>query len=271
MFITVSEFNNIDVENIGDYSMSLAPRSSYEGRVIDDTVSGFAYSKVDFISVDNQNIFPSSDEELIVALDGMIKKWRYAYDCIDFTFYYSGSLTEKDLEEMYYADIIQSNSLKMTVRVKHKNINMEALRDLSNKPEIERISISAPISPIEDTEPREDIPLEVAYEKFYFSFTGNIDRKAQSHKDVISLINQTFGMGCYDHLVFIFYYNGSLSEEDFVEMNYTMIQVNKYPWRMYMQVKFEDINIDALKKLSDMSEISRISVSHPSFFEVQND
>ena len=155
MFITPSELLKIKVENIDDYSMYLASRAGYEDSIdsvgsplepaIKDSITGFAYNKIVFDSLDTQNNKPDGDEAVLNLLNETIEKWRYTYDYVEFTIYYSGSLTEEDFEEMHYIDIIQTNyPSRMIVKVKYADINMEALKDISQMSEIISIHISAP-------------------------------------------------------------------------------------------------------------------------------
>lgn len=164
LFITPSELEAIDIDNIADYSMYLASRDGYDNSLesmekptdpaIKDNISGFACSKMVFDSLDTQNNKPDSDEAVVRMLNETIEKWRYTYDYIEFTFYYDGTLTEEVFEEMRYVDILQTNyPARMIVKVKYEDINVEAIKDLSQKTEITSIHISAPSDSLVEPEP----------------------------------------------------------------------------------------------------------------------
>lgn len=164
LFITPSELKTIDVVNIDNYSLYFASRAGYEDSLerveqptepmIKDNISGFAYNKIIFDSLDTQNSKPTNDATVISMLNEMIEKWRYTHDCVEFTFYYDGALTEEDFEEMQYVDILQTNyPARMIVKVKYADINMEALKELSQKTEITAIHISAPSGSFFEPEP----------------------------------------------------------------------------------------------------------------------
>lgn len=118
----------------------------------------------------------------------------------------------------------------------------------------------------------ENIPLEFAYEKFSFG-TGtyyNYTITPENSDEVLDWLNKTFDIGGYDYLNFQFEHDGSLSENDFYEMNYMEIKVHKYLPRPTISLKmnFENINLEALKKLSHIPAISNIFIYHPSYYTV---
>ncbi len=84
-------------------------------------------------------------------------------------------------------------------------------------------------------------------------------------EDVVDMINETMDLWkyTYDYLEFIFYHNGELTEEDFENMLYQDIVLSKYSLGIIVRVKYEDINLEALKELSHRSEITRIRIGAP--------
>ena len=176
LFITPAELKMLQVDNIEDYSFRLAPLDSYEGKtdsaeipdvpVLENTVSGFDYSKISFDSLLNtENRKPTSDEDVINMLNETMELWKYSYDQLEFTFYYDDAFVagltsweefdrlNYDYETMHHCDIaLTLNPLIMTVRVEYKNINPEALKELSLKAEITKILITIPISSVFDPE-----------------------------------------------------------------------------------------------------------------------
>ncbi len=151
LFITPSALASLAVENKADYAMYLASRAGYEGHLSDaaspdiqDTVSGFACDKIVFDSLDTENLRPSNDEAVLRLLNETVEKWQYTCDCVEFTFYYRGVLTEEMFQEMRYAGIVQTDSpARMIVQVKYADINTEALKELSQMAEITSIHIAA--------------------------------------------------------------------------------------------------------------------------------
>lgn len=162
LFIKLSDFETINLENKEDYRFDLASRVSYDGYVeepdvpvFDDSVSGFDYEKMVFDSIDMFGVSsfqPLSDEGVIDMINETIDKWKYTSDYLEFTFVYEGELTEEDFNDMQYFDIYQSDYMgnfpRMIVRVKYKDINLEAFKELSNRTEIKQIRISAPLTPV---------------------------------------------------------------------------------------------------------------------------
>ena len=161
LFITLSDFKTIDIENKEGYMFDLATQASYDGYietpdvpVFDDSVSGFDYEKMVFDSLDmfGGSRFQSlSDEDVIDMINETIDKWKYTYDYLEFTFVYEGELTEEDFNDMQYDRIFKEEYQyletppRMIVTVKYKDINLEALKELSNREEIKQIRIRSPL------------------------------------------------------------------------------------------------------------------------------
>ena len=156
LFVTPSELEsllmNIELENIEKFHMSLASRKSYEQEhkpyqpSIKDDVSGFVCEKIIFKSDYMRGIFdyyPQNDEKLIKMFNDRIRMYGIGdEDYVKFTFYHDGSLTENDFDEMNCVEIIQYESTSKTViTVKVADINMEALKDISQKYEVTGIDI----------------------------------------------------------------------------------------------------------------------------------
>ena len=78
----------------------------------------------------------------------MMDEWKWNGDYFDFYFAYDGNLTEEDFGSMQYIEINQVNYMgdlpRMHVRVRFKDINLEAFKELSNREEITRIIIYGP-------------------------------------------------------------------------------------------------------------------------------
>lgn len=157
LFITPAELGTIHVDNITDYSFSLSSRTGYEGiteevdvPILDHTVFGFDWKKISFSSLETtSNGQPLCDEDVIDMINETMDRWKYTYDYLEFIFYHNGELTEEDFENMLYQDIVSYKySSGIIVRVKYEDINLEALKELSHRPEITRIWIGAPLIPM---------------------------------------------------------------------------------------------------------------------------
>lgn len=113
----------------------------------------------------------------------------------------------------------------------------------------------APNSEIEDT------VTGFAYEKFKFS--NNEGNVAKSDAEVISLMNALIDQWkyTYDSIEITLYTH--VPEEELEALNYSGIMQLKYPDRTVIQVKYININMEALKELSKRSDISYIHISEP--------
>lgn len=100
-------------------------------------------------------------------------------------------------------------------------------------------------------------------QKIVFDSLENTKRTPTKDTDVIDGINSTIKMGsnAYDAIEFCFYYNGNVSEELFEDMHYSNIVQANEPTRMIVRVKYNNINIEALKTLSQVSQITSIHIS----------
>ena len=100
-----------------------------------------------------------------------------------------------------------------------------------------------------------------AYEKFKFS--NNEGNTAKSDAEVISLMNALIDQWkyTYDSIEITLY--TYVPEEELEALNYSGIMQLKYPDRTVIQVKYENINMEALKELSKRSDISYIHISAP--------
>ena len=126
---------------------------------INSDVMGFNLQKIVFDSLENTKRTPTKDTDVIDGINSTIKMGSNAYDAIEFCFYYSGNVSEELFEDMHYSNIVQANEpTRMIVRVKYNNINIEALKTLSQSSQIISIHISA-ASDL-GVEPEPDVPLD---------------------------------------------------------------------------------------------------------------
>ena len=112
------------------------------------------------------------------------------------------------------------------------------------------------------TDEIEDSVTGFAYEKFKFS--NNEGNVAKSDAEVISLMNALIDQWkyTYDSIEITLY--AHIPEEELEALNYSGIMQLKYPDRTVIQVKYININLEALKELSKRSDISYIHISEPS-------
>ena len=108
----------------------------------------------------------------------------------------------------------------------------------------------------------EDSVTGFAYEKFKFS--NNDGNVAKSDAEVITLMNALIDQWkyTYDSIEITLYTH--VPEEELEALNYSGIMQLKYPDRTVVQVKYVNINMEALKELSKRSDISYIHISEPS-------
>ena len=108
----------------------------------------------------------------------------------------------------------------------------------------------------------EDSVTGFAYEKFKFS--NNDGNVAKSDAEVITLMNALIDQWkyTYDSIEITLYTH--VPEEELEALNYSGIMQLKYPDRTVIQVKYVNINMEALKELSKRSDISYIHISEPS-------
>lgn len=159
LFITLSEFETIDIENKEGYMFYWASRAAYDGYVeapdvpvFDNSVTGFDWNKIGFSSLkETANGKPLCDEDVIDMINETMDLWKYTYDCLEFRFSHNGELTEADFENMQYQEIFSYKYPTGTmVSVKYEDINLEALKELSHRSEITWIWIGAPLIAVPD-------------------------------------------------------------------------------------------------------------------------
>ena len=93
----------------------------------------------------------------------------------------------------------------------------------------------------------------------------SINAELSTDEDVISAIAVMIEKYKYstDSLEFTVYCKAPIPENSFADMNYTDFLATNYPLRYIIDVKFENINTDALMKLSGNNQVSSIHISEP--------
>ena len=167
LIISKDDFSKLSIENAGSYDFYSASLSGYKGTIsldssvddvpsITDNVTGFEISKIHFDIIDDENFVISNDQDVIEALNHSISTWKNSYDSLEFTFYFymEETVNEDWFEEMNYVEIWQLNyPTRIVVEVAYENINVEALKELSQRNEISSIHITNPSGFESDVEP----------------------------------------------------------------------------------------------------------------------
>ena len=176
---------------------------------------------------------------------------------------------EQKIEETEYNEILaktinrdyKNGSLYLFVtRDQFLDWNLENKGDyifyLASRSAYEGFVTEAPTDEIEDS------VTGFAYEKFKFS--NNEGNVAKSDAEVVSLMNALIDQWkyTYDSIEITLYTH--VPEEELEALNYSGIMQLKYPDRTVIQVKYININMEALKELSKRSDISYIHISEPS-------
>lgn len=125
--------------------------SSLENEDCTEEMTRFALEKIHF-DVSGYNIELKEDEDVVKALDYMMGMWQDTYDSVEFVFYCDEMFEENIFEDMHYAEMWGVREpLGVAIEVEYANINIEALKRLSQRKEIRAIYIMEPTyHPIDD-------------------------------------------------------------------------------------------------------------------------
>ena len=150
IFIQKQELSKLDIPNKENYQLSLAKRRNYEheeGNIptFETNITGFALEKIQCETYDHSSRFASSDEELIEKINAMIKAGQFDTDSVVISITSSEALTEDLFSDINYESITVTRKYKDNalawVYVKYENMNLEALKKLSNMDVISSIRI----------------------------------------------------------------------------------------------------------------------------------
>ena len=100
-----------------------------------------------------------------------------------------------------------------------------------------------------------------ALEKFHIY---NSEYEIKTDKDIADAINSVIDIHKYSDsqaLEFAFFVEGEISEEIFKNMNYDDYDYVQYPSRVYLDVRYENINMKALKELSQREDVRSIYIN----------
>lgn len=135
------------------YVLSLASRRVFEtveGELpieIDETLSGFDCSKITFYTDGARYNTVSSDGEVLDAIRYLLERWQYSIDRLSISVYADPRLNEETLASMHYQSVYYSTySDLILLNIPMKDLNPEAIRDLSLLPQVRSIHIGPHIS-----------------------------------------------------------------------------------------------------------------------------
>ena len=213
----------------------------------------------------------------------MVDRWRYTYDTIEYIFYLKDPLPLKRFECLNYLEMDESEyPAKLVVNVEYRKLNLEAIKELSLLDEIKSIYVTVPMDPLEDEESScvvddnenddeyiEEVPkynydtIGFEVEKIHFEALDMPNFEVKTDKDVIDGINLTIRRWIgptYDEIKFTIYTDAAISENQFANMNYEELLLLGHPFGIIVNVKSENINLEAIRELSQLDEISAIYI-----------
>lgn len=150
VFIQKEKLANLEVVDKGSYKLSLAKRRNYEHEegdipTYENKVQGFALEKIECETFDHSSRFAKTDAELIDKINAMIVAGQYDTDRIRISITSSAALSEEVFKDMNCETINVTKKYQTSafawLSVKYENINLEALKEISNMNTIKSISI----------------------------------------------------------------------------------------------------------------------------------
>lgn len=150
VFIQKEKLANLEVADKGSYKLRLAKRRNYEHEegdipTYDDNVTGFALEKIECETFDHSSRFAKTDAELIDKINALIEAGQFDTDRIRISITSSAALSEDVFKDMNYETINVTRKYQTSafawLSVKYENINLEALKGISNMNTIKSISI----------------------------------------------------------------------------------------------------------------------------------
>ena len=151
IFVQKEVLADLDVADKGGYKLSLAKRRNYEheeGNIptYKTDVKGFALDKIECETFDHSSPSAASDTELIEKINALIEAGQFDTDRIRIWITSSEALSEKVFKDMNYESIHITKKYKTRafawMYIKYENINLEALKELSNMKTVKYIGIS---------------------------------------------------------------------------------------------------------------------------------
>ena len=153
LFATKGELEQLRVMGRSKYLLTFASRRAYEYSPrdtreppvrVDAGVTGFACEKFGISTIQGGKTgMLKTDIQIIQAVNNIIKLYQYTTDCIRVTIGADTHLPEDALQDMNYSRISYSKYPTRTVLIiPYTDINMEALKDLSNREDVHYILIT---------------------------------------------------------------------------------------------------------------------------------
>ena len=150
VFIQKEKLANLEVADKGGYKLSLAKRRNYEHEegdipTYENKVQGFALEKIECETFDHSSRFAKTDAELIDKINNLIVAGQFDTDRIRISITSSEALSEEVFKDMNCETISVTKKYKTSafawLSVKYENINLEALKEISNMTTIKTINI----------------------------------------------------------------------------------------------------------------------------------
>ena len=150
VFIQKEKLAKLDLADKGSYKLRLAKRRNYEHEegdipTYDDNVTGFALEKIECETFDHSSRFVKTDAELIDKINALIEAGQFDTDRIRISITSSADLSEDVFKDMNYETINVTRKYQTSafawLSVKYENINLEALKEISNMNTIKSINI----------------------------------------------------------------------------------------------------------------------------------
>lgn len=154
LFVQKDKLAKLKVDGKENYVLNLANRTAYDPEYnsnantpdnsVDNTVTGFMINKLYFNGVSTE---VKTDADVATAIQTLVTD----NDLLQFVIYSDIHLTKEDLEDMHYASFDQWNyPTRTVVSVRRENINMEAIKELTNRSDVTSVHIGALLVPLPD-------------------------------------------------------------------------------------------------------------------------
>jgi len=150
VFIQKEKLANLEVADKGGYKLSLAKRRNYEHEegdipTYENKVQGFALEKIACETFDHSSRFAKTDAELIDKINNLIVAGQFDTDRIRISITSSEALSEDVFKDMHCETINVTKKYQTSafawLSVKYENLNLEALKEISNMTTVKTINI----------------------------------------------------------------------------------------------------------------------------------
>lgn len=147
IFVTKAELANLKINNRNEtYYLKLAYKRNYEHDpentpVFENNVTGFALDRIQIKPIEYGGSYtPSSDSEVIDRLNAIIQNAQFYTDHITVSFSSMQNMTESDFENLNCRSVTifekrySDSACLVWLYINFEDIDLEALRDLTNNP-----------------------------------------------------------------------------------------------------------------------------------------